>query len=323
MHHSLLQNNYSPIQYTSASQPINNWIGKTIYGYTIVGEIGEGGNAKVFKAIFNNNFYAIKIPKIPPPSNTITVQAFRTFQYMSNESSNLIQLSTKSQYLVKIFAIYIDVNKIIDIYRGNLTTYFNYPPAIIMEYMEGGNVWQLVKDVFFYSSIWDKIVAKIGLEVAEALKVIHNEGYVHLDVKPSNFLLSKKVNVNTAQELLRLLNSGQLVVKLGDLGSAKKKGQIVDQLTPEYAPPEQFTYNKADPSMDIFSLGASLYALYKGKIGFNPKFISNISDYVKYYKSLSPSNDFEKYLLKMTAPDPKDRPNIDDVIKNLQNYLLK
>lgn len=93
---------------------------------------------------------------------------------MSNESSNLIQLSTKSQYLVKIFAIYIDVNKIIDIYRGNLTTYFNYPPAIIMEYMEGGNVWQLVKDEFLYSSIWDKIVAKIGLEVAEALKVIHN-----------------------------------------------------------------------------------------------------------------------------------------------------
>ena len=205
----LFFSNKTANQYNATPLP-NTWIGKAVYGYTIVDKIGEGGNATVFKATLNNNFYAIKIPKIPPSSITqsISIQAFRTFQDISNESSNLISLSNKSPYLVKIYAIYVDVNKIREIYSGDLTVYFSYPPAIVMEYMEGGDVWRIIKDNFLYSTIWGKVVAKIGLEITEALEVIHDNGYAHLDVKPSNFLLSKKVDACTAEELLKLLNSG-------------------------------------------------------------------------------------------------------------------
>ncbi|MFP3203295.1 MAG: hypothetical protein RXR43_14080, partial [Sulfolobus sp.] len=42
--------------------------------------------------------------------------------------------------------------------------------------------------------------------------------------------------------------------------------------------------------------GASLYALYKGKKGFNPPSQLNASDYEKYYATLSASDNFENAL---------------------------
>jgi len=319
------------ISQTSPSTTQGNvWVGRTIYGYKLLEKIGEGGNSTVYKVEYKNSLYAMKIYKILPPSPTqnTSVQAIRLYKDIYDESSNLIALSNKSKNLVKIFAIYVDLNRIKMIYNGDLTIYLDYPPAIVMEYMEGGNIWQIVKDKLIYSTRWEKVVAKIGLEISNALEVIHDEGYVHLDVKPSNFLLSKKVNVNTAEELLNLLNTGQLVVKLGDLGSARKIGENILQLTPAYAPPEQFdVISKADPSMDVFSLGASLYAIYRGIKGFNPTNVQTSvdirKDYEKYYQELlnRASSPFEKFLLKMTSPNPKDRPTINDVKKELQKFL--
>jgi hypothetical protein len=320
------------ISQTSPSTTQGNvWVGRTIYGYKLLEKIGEGGNSTVYKVEYKNSLYAMKIYKIsPPPSPTqsTTVQAISLFKDIYDESSNLIALSNKSKNLVKIFAIYVDLNRIKMIYNGDLTIYLDYPPAIVMEYMEGGNIWQIVKDKLIYSTRWEKVVAKLGLEMSNALEVIHDEGYVHLDVKPSNFLLSKKVNVNTAEELLNLLNTGQLVVKLGDLGSARKIGENILQLTPAYAPPEQFdVISKADPSMDVFSLGASLYAIYRGIKVFNPTNVQTSvdirKDYEKYYQELlnRASSPFEKFLLKMTSPNPKDRPTINDVKKELQKFL--
>ncbi|MFP3065545.1 MAG: hypothetical protein RXR59_08470 [Sulfolobus sp.] len=46
-------------------------------------------------------------------------------------------------------------------------------------------------------------------------------------------------------------------------------------------------------------------------------------DYEKYYQELlnRASSPFEKFLLKMTSPNPKDRPTINDAKKELQKFL--
>jgi hypothetical protein len=46
-------------------------------------------------------------------------------------------------------------------------------------------------------------------------------------------------------------------------------------------------------------------------------------DYEKYYQELlnRASSSFEKFLLKMTSPNPKDRPTINDAKKELQKFL--
>src|SRR5262249_49744410 len=58
---------------------------------------------------------------------------------------------------------------------------------IAMEYVEGKNLKQLIKDKTPFS--WDRI-SEIISQVAEALDYAHRRGIVHRDVKPANIIIT-------------------------------------------------------------------------------------------------------------------------------------
>jgi serine/threonine protein kinase len=92
-------------------------------------------------------------------------------------------------------------------------------------------------------------VARIGLQVAEALGYAHGQGIVHRDIKPSNLLVDT-----------------QGTVWITDFGLAKaegsegptRTGDIVGTL--RYMGPERFE-GRSDPRSDVYALGATLYEL--------------------------------------------------------------
>lgn len=95
---------------------------------------------------------------------------------------------------------------------------------------------------------WDS-VARIGLQVAEALTYAHNKDTLHRDIKPSNLMLDQ---------------SG--IVWLMDFGLAKsveeedltRDGELIGTL--RYMSPEQVS-GKPTSSSDVYSLGLTLYEL--------------------------------------------------------------
>ena len=84
-------------------------------------------------------------------------------------------------------------------------------------------------------------------ECCNALKIIHNYGYCHLDIKPENFLVFN--------------SNGKLQIKIIDFGFVTKIGtNRYGTGTPSYTAPELYCKNNmVSPSSDIFSLGCMFY----------------------------------------------------------------
>jgi serine/threonine protein kinase len=91
-------------------------------------------------------------------------------------------------------------------------------------------------------------VVKILEPIAVALDALHSLGWVHLDIKPQNILISK---------------GGRTV--LADFGIAQRRGMQTNACTPVYASPEQAAGDRpVGPWSDIYSLGVVLYEMVAG-----------------------------------------------------------
>jgi serine/threonine protein kinase len=82
---------------------------------------------------------------------------------------------------------------------------------------------------------------------SNAIRGLHEHGWVHNDIKPSNLIFSP-------------LNGLRLV----DLGAAGKIGKSLGffSVSPSYAAPERWANSTNSPSADVFSLGCLLHELH-------------------------------------------------------------
>jgi serine/threonine protein kinase len=86
--------------------------------------------------------------------------------------------------------------------------------------------------------------------VAAGLNAMHQQGFVHCDIKPNNILINK----NGA-------------IKIIDLGQSCPIGTVKTRIqgTPAYIAPEQVRRKTLGPKTDIFNLGATMYWALTGK----------------------------------------------------------
>jgi len=102
-------------------------------------------------------------------------------------------------------------------------------------------------------------VAKIGVQVADALAYAHGQGVLHRDIKPSNLMLDEKGVVWIADFGVAKMAEG--------VGEASLKpnltlsGEMVGTL--KYMPPERF-FGQSDARGDVYSLGITLYEMLSG-----------------------------------------------------------
>jgi serine/threonine protein kinase len=162
-----------------------------------------------------------------------------------------------------------------------------------------------------------KAVARIGLQVADALRYAHAQGVLHRDIKPANLLLD-------TQGATWIADFG--LAKLAENDALTKSGDIVGTL--RYMAPEQF-YGQGDERSDIYSLGLTLYELLtlrqareelRDAQGFE-QFACRSLPAPRSIDSDIP-RDLETIVLKAMAPEPDRRyASADAMAEDLERFL--
>nr|WP_236567833.1 MULTISPECIES: serine/threonine-protein kinase [unclassified Nocardiopsis] len=129
-------------------------------------------------------------------------------------------------------------------------------PWIVMELVEASTLEELIR----VGPLPYQRVAEIGLQLIDALKVAHNEGIVHRDVKPDNVMISQTGRV--------VLTDFGLAAWNGE-SALSASGRIIG--SPAYIPPERAKAGPVGPESDLWSLGATLYAAVEGRPPYDRK----------------------------------------------------
>jgi serine/threonine protein kinase/Flp pilus assembly protein TadD len=145
-------------------------------------------------------------------------------------------------------------------------------------------------------------VARIGVQVADALAYANAQGTLHRDIKPSNLLLDTQGTVWVADFGL---------AKASDSEDLTHAGDIVGTI--RYMAPERFR-GQGDVRSDIYSLGLTLYELLALRPAFEESDRNNLISIVAHETPPSPRKlnpdvprDLETIVLKAIARDPDHR----------------
>jgi serine/threonine-protein kinase len=118
--------------------------------------------------------------------------------------------------------------------------------CLVMEYVEGANLKLLMNE---QSPVVGENLAQILIDMAVALEHLHDHGFMHLDFKPENVLLTRNGS-------LRLIDF--------DLAQPiQNPPRKLDKNpgTPAYMSPEQLLRQPVDHRADIWAYGVSAYEL--------------------------------------------------------------
>ncbi len=163
--------------------------------------------------------------------------------------------------------------------------------ALVMEYVEGGNLAQRLAG----RPQPPREAARLVQALAWAMAHAHGRGVVHRDLKPSNVLLSGDDGPLS-----------QLQPRISDFGLAKltEGGMHLTRTsdvlgTPSYMAPEQ-TGGKAPvgPAADVYALGAILYECLTGRPPFLGETVLDTLDQVRGQEPVPPS--------RLQPPTPRD-----------------
>jgi len=134
-----------------------------------------------------------------------------------------------------------------DFFEANGTAY------LVMEYYEGKTLEAYLEEQPD-GRMGPEAATEVMLRVLDGLKAVHEEGYLHRDVKPENVYLTKE-----GRPILIDFGAARQAV-----GERSRSLSVV--MTPGYAPYEQYSRKgNQGPHTDVYGAGATLYRMVTGE----------------------------------------------------------
>jgi Nif-specific regulatory protein len=167
-------------------------------------------------------------------------------------------------------------------------------PYFTMEFFAGRRISE-----FFDGKNWDALYDAL-LQVVSALHYIHRNGIIHLDLKPTNIIVS---------------DPG--FAKIMDFGLAIESRKVLDRQirgTLQYMAPEVLRQDRVDARADLYALGMTLYETVTGALpGYGKAPIDvirmHLDEEVRPPSSINPRVPpaLEQIIMKLLEKDPRHR----------------
>jgi eukaryotic-like serine/threonine-protein kinase len=126
--------------------------------------------------------------------------------------------------------------------------------CLVLEYVDGVDLkWYLENRPW---NLPERLV--VAAQICNGLQYLHENGFTHHDLKPSNILFTRK---GVAKLVDYSLCGNSPLTFLFDTA-------VHEQVTPMYVAPELIRQEKATPQSDIYSLGITLYLLFAQRVPF-------------------------------------------------------
>jgi len=263
----------------------------TIGRYAIVGEIGAGGQADVYRVID------------PELGRSLVLKLSR--RKFADQRGRRDELLAEGRLLADL-----DHPGLVRIFDVGL---HEGRPYLVLEHVAGRNLAQVFSDKRPSASQ----AARLAAEVARTLAYAHDRGVVHGDVTPRNILID-------GQGKARLIDFG-----LSRIESAWAEDSHEPGGTPDFIPPESAGRNgqggRAGPASDVFGLGATLYWLLTDQAPFRaPTLIETLArarrcdvDLAALQRAKVPAR-LARICREALAADPAARPSARALAESLE-----
>jgi serine/threonine-protein kinase len=199
--------------------------------YEILGKIGTGGMADVYKARDHklNRCIAVKVLKAEFREDKTFIRKFKS------EAQAAAGLTHPN--IVNVFDVGDDEG-------------IHY---IVMELIEGITLKEYISKK---GKLSIKEATSIAIQVSMGLEAAHSHGIVHRDVKPQNIIISTDGKVKVTDFGIARAASSNTI-------SSNVMGSV------HYSSPEQVRGGYSDEKSDIYSLGITIYEMVTGRVPFD------------------------------------------------------
>lgn len=211
-------------------------VGSRIGKFRLTGILGQGGNGIVFDAYDEIIRREVAIKLLIPGEDQSPVATLRLLQE-ARTAGSLQHANIVSIYDVVEFS-------------GGM--------YVVMEKVQGSTLSDILRNSPDRRLNWRE-ATEILIECCDALDAAHERNLIHRDIKPQNIMRTKTGRI-------KLLDFG---LAKGDQQENTAKTEVGTILgTPDFMSPEQFRTSDLDRRSDIYSLGATYFALLTGTAPF-------------------------------------------------------
>ena len=230
-----------------------------------VGSELQNGKYRIIRFIGQGGFGITYLAENVLLGYQVAIKEFFPKDYCGRNTNNHLTLGTESnrEIVNKLKARFLKearniakldhpgIVKVFDVFEEYNTAYY------VMEYISGSNLKEIIKRNGPLPEI--KAIRYIS-EVGSALEYIHSKNMTHFDVKPANIIIREKDDM----PILIDFGLSKEYNRTGDPTSS-----MIQAVSQGYSPIELYnvgSVSEFSPQTDVYSLAATLYFLYVGKV---------------------------------------------------------